>query len=64
MSLFVIMSHIDQLPKLLYSVRETAFMMGVAEKTVYRLLKRGLLKAPDSLRHKKITADSLRAFIK
>lgn len=50
------------LPKLLYAVSETAAMLSVSEKTVYRLIKRGFLKAPLELRHKKITAASIKAF--
>jgi len=52
-----------EVQKLCYSVKDVSRMIGVAEKTVYRLLKRGLLKAPVALRHKKITAASLEAFI-
>lgn len=50
------------LPRLLYSVAETAAILSVSEKTVYRLIRRGYLKAPGELRHKKITAASIKAF--
>ena len=48
--------------KLLYTVSDAAAMLSVSEKTVYRLIKRGLLRAPIELRHKRITAASIRAF--
>ena len=51
-------------PRLVYTVAETAAMLGnVSEKTVYRLLKRGKLEAPSALRHKLVTAASIQAFI-
>jgi len=58
------MQNSDDLAKLCYSVSEVSQMLGVTNKTVYRLLKRGLLKAPEALRHKRITAASLEGFIK
>jgi len=48
--------------RLLIPVCETAAMLSVSEKTVYRLIKRGLLKAPRALRHKMVTTSSIRAF--
>lgn len=52
------------LPRLLHSVSETAHMLGgVSDKTVYRLLKRGLLKSSSALRHKMVTAKSIEAFV-
>jgi excisionase family DNA binding protein len=50
------------LPRLLYTVSEAAAMLSVSEKTIYRLINRGYLKAPSELRHKKITAASIKAF--
>lgn len=44
------------------TVVETAQYLKVSEKTVYRLLQRGLLKAQPMLRHKKITVVSVRTF--
>lgn len=48
--------------RLLFTVAEAAAMLSVSEKTVYRLIRRGYLKAPTQLRHKKITAASIKAF--
>jgi len=54
----------SELPRLCFTVKETAEMLGnVSDKTVYRLLKRGKLEAPSALRHKLITAASIQAFI-
>jgi hypothetical protein len=54
----------QNLPRLGYGVRETAYIIGgVSEKTVYRLLQRGLLKANPALRHKIITAESIQRFM-
>lgn len=47
---------------LFLTVRQTAGMLGVSEKTVYRLLDRRLLKASPHLRHKLITVESISAF--
>jgi transposase-like protein len=51
-----------QLTRVFYSVEETAQILGVCEKTVYRLLKRGLLKSSSALRTKLISADSIKVF--
>jgi len=53
-----------QLPRLFFNVSETAHMIGgISEKSVYRLIQRGLLKCSPALRHKMITAESIKAFI-
>ena len=59
-------SQIDSstLPKLLFSVQETAAMLSISEKSVYRLIQRGLLKCSSALRHKMITRDSILDFVK
>jgi len=55
---------VQDLPRLAYSVRETAHIIGgVSEKSVYRLLQRGLLTASPALRHKIITAESIQRFM-
>jgi excisionase family DNA binding protein len=46
-----------------YTVSEISAMLKVDRKTVYRLLDRGLLKASNALRHKRIYSDSLAEFI-
>ena len=47
---------------LLLSVKQTAEVLGVCHKTIYRLLSRRLLKASPHLRHKMITLASIKAF--
>ncbi len=47
---------------LFVTVKQTAVLLGVCEKTVYRLLDRRLLKASPHLRRKLITIDSVSAF--
>ena len=41
-------------PRLAFSVREAAQMLGVSEKTVRRLIDRKLLRASRALRHLRI----------
>jgi excisionase family DNA binding protein len=45
-----------------YTVPEAAMLLRVSTKTVYRLLHRGILKAPSAVRHKRITAASVESF--
>jgi excisionase family DNA binding protein len=52
------------LPKLAYSMREAAQVLGVSYQTVYRLLKRGLIKSSSALRHKLIPVSELERFLK
>ena len=58
------MSEIEiKLPRLAYSVAESAQMLNLSEKTILRLIQRNLLKASKALRHKRITARSLQEFL-
>ena len=50
------------LPKLMFTVHETATMLSISKKTVYRLIQRGELKAPKAVRTKRITAASIEVF--
>lgn len=50
--------------RMLYSVDEVAEMFGVCNKSVYRLLARGHLKATSALRHKRISRESIELFIR
>jgi excisionase family DNA binding protein len=52
-----------ELPRLAYSVADTAFMLGVSEKSVRRLIDRNLLQASRALRHIRITKHSLDQFL-
>lgn len=50
--------------KLAYSVNETAALIGVAPITIYRLLKRGLLKSSSALRTKIISLAEIERFLR
>jgi len=50
--------------QLAYTTYETAFLLACSDKTVRRLLKRGLLKTSKAIRHKQITRESILAFLK
>ena len=50
------------LKPLFLSVRQTAGVLRVSTKSVYRLLERNLLKASPYLRHKLISVASIEAF--
>jgi excisionase family DNA binding protein len=52
------------IPRLAYNMRETAELLGVHYQTVYRLLKRGLLRSSGALRHKRIAKTEIERFLK
>jgi hypothetical protein len=52
------------LPRLAYSMRETASILGVNYQTVYRLNKRGLLKSSGGLRTKLFPLAEIERFLK
>jgi hypothetical protein len=52
------------LPRLAYTMREAAAMLGISYISVHRLLKRGLLRSSTALRHKVIPATELERFLK
>jgi hypothetical protein len=54
----------QDLPKLLYTIRETAYILSVSEKSVRRFLERGLLKTSQALRTKLITRESIENFVR
>lgn len=54
----------DSLAKLLYTIKDTAQILSMSEKSVRRLLERGLLKASPALRVKLITRESIEGFAK
>jgi predicted transcriptional regulator len=37
-------------PRMGYSIAETAYILGISQRSVHRLLKRGLLRASKALR--------------
>lgn len=56
------MQQITAPEKLTVTVEEAAEILSLSTKTIYRLLKRGILKAPTSIRHKRISYASVKAF--
>lgn len=52
------------LPRLAYTMQETAKILGVSYITVYRLIKRGLLRSSTALRHKLIPVSEIERFLK
>lgn len=51
-------------PRRAYSIRETASMLGVSDKSVRRLIDRRLLRASRALRHLRIPAAEIERFLK
>ena len=51
------------LPRLAYTMQETADILGISYISVHRLLKRGLLKSSTALRHKLIPASEIERFL-
>lgn len=52
------------LPRLAYTMRETAEILGVSYITVHRLLKRGKLRASDAIRSKVIPKTEIERFLR
>ncbi len=52
------------LPRLAYTMRETAAIIGVSYITVHRLLQRGKLRASDAVRNKVIPLTEIERFLK
>ena len=52
------------LPRLAYTMRETAKILGVSYITVHRLLKRGKLRASDAVRNKVIPLTEIERFLR
>lgn len=53
----------DGFERLAFSINETASILGVAPKTVRRLIQRGLLRSSNSLRHKLIPKQEIQRFL-
>ncbi len=53
-----------KLPRLAFSMRETAEILGISYITVHRLLQRGLLKISLACRHKLISKIEIERFLK
>lgn len=54
----------QKLPRLAYTMEETAEILGVSYITVHRLLKRGLLRSSTALRHKLIPMTEIQRFLR
>ena len=52
------------LPRLAYTMQETAAILGVSYITVHRLIRRGLIKSSAALRTKLIPATEIERFLK
>ncbi len=50
-------------PRLAYTMQETANMLGISYISVHRLLQRGLLKSSTALRHKMIPMREIQRFL-
>lgn len=53
-----------KLPRLAFSMRETAEILGVSYITVHRLIQRGLLRCSFACRHKMISKIEIERFLK
>ena len=51
-------------PRLAYSVQETACMLGVCDKSIRRLILRGLLRPSRALRHILIPKQEIDRFLR
>jgi len=53
-----------RLPRLAFSVEETAEILGISQSTVYGLMQRGLLRSSLALRNKIISKTEIERFLK
>jgi excisionase family DNA binding protein len=53
----------NDLPRLAFSIHETALMLGVCDKTIRRLIDRRKLKANRCLRHIRISRAEIYRFL-
>jgi excisionase family DNA binding protein len=51
------------LPRLAYSIREMAELLGISYGSAYRLVRRGLIKTSGALRHKIVPAVEIHRFL-
>jgi excisionase family DNA binding protein len=54
----------DGLPRLAFTIKETADMLGVAPQTIYRFIRRGLLKSSFASRKIIISKVEIERFLK
>jgi excisionase family DNA binding protein len=55
--------HNHEMAPLVFTAGETAALLKVSQKTVYRLVARGFLSSTNHLRHLRITRASLEKFV-
>jgi len=53
----------EVLPRLAYSMEETAKLLGLSYQTVYRLNKRGVLNSCSAVRHKLFPRSEIERFL-
>jgi hypothetical protein len=53
-----------QLPRLAYSLKETATILGISYITAFRLVQRGLLRSSSALRTKLISHSEIERFLR
>ena len=51
------------LPRLAFSLKETAKILGISYISVVRLVKRGLLRPSNALRNKLVSRDEIQRFL-
>jgi excisionase family DNA binding protein len=54
---------VESSSRIFLSVEEVSKSFGVSQKSIYRLLQRGLLKSSSALRHKLILKSSVDEFV-
>jgi hypothetical protein len=53
-----------ELPRLAYSLKEVAKILGISYVSVWRLVQRGVLKSSTALRHKLIPLTEIQRFLR
>ena len=59
-----LMDENGRLLKLLYTIAETAFLLGTSDKTIRRYIERKLLEKSKAMRDIRITRESILTFLK
>ena len=57
-------SAVSPLPRLAYTLRETAEILGISYISVYRLCAQNKLKSSNALRHKLVPRTEIESFLK
>jgi excisionase family DNA binding protein len=59
----IVAEHEASLPRLAFSMKETAQLLGVSYLTIHRLIKRGILRSSNALRTKLISRAEIERFL-